>query len=156
MGIGIISLDPGAKYVGIARFKDGEFVASAQMGPDEALVAIKFWVRTIDTPHVVYEEFLMYGGGAGKSKTFNTMPELRWIGKLEQLIDEVRPDATVAKYGASVYKAASRAWEPPDAVKGKHMYDAWRLGLWYCLFQLKWPYVLDLRDGSSHNVNSEA
>lgn len=95
----------------------------------------------------------MYGGGAGKAKTFNTMPELRWIGRLEQLIKEARPDTIVDKLGASVYKAATRSWQPPPEVSGRHMYDAWRLGLWYTLFRLEWPWSLALRDGTIHHIN---
>lgn len=158
--IRVISVDPGAKYVGLAVFdreKEEDSLRAEQLSPSKALAFIETLLvegRNGEL-HVVYEDFLMYGGGPGSSKTFNTMPELRWIGRLEELVFHVvGPDASIEKFGASIYKAATRQWGPPPIVSGRHMYDAWRLGLWYIIFKLKWTWRLDLRDGEHAWINS--
>lgn len=159
----IVSVDPGARYVGIAQFirsdVEGATYVTRELPPGEALKYIGDRISddNIDVTHVVYEEFFMYGGGPGASKSFSTMPEIRWIGQLEALVlHEFGPNAHLFKYGASVYKAATRQWEPNRSlVRGRHAYDAWRLGAWFLVFQAKWPWTVTLHDGSTFRVNEE-
>ena len=149
----LIAIDPGSTsgFV-VLRSEDGSLFWAEELNLYDVIAKLSGWLKSTTTSTgVVYEQFRLYGGGVGQSKTFSDLPEVRIIGQIEYLCKAYERE--VASVGAGVYKTATAQWLPPKELKGPHQKDAWRLGMWYHVVRLKGKATITLKNGRVYSMN---
>lgn len=146
----LIAVDPGVTTGIVVLNEDGSLVKAMSEDSSQTLG----WLQAMlsgDVKHVVYEQFRLYGGRTGASKSFSDLPEVRIIGSITTLCEMygVKP----ASVPAGLYKSATAQWAVPLGVKGPHQKDAYHLGMWYHVIRLQAKATITLRGGRVYKVN---
>jgi hypothetical protein len=148
----LIAIDPGVTSgVAVLREEDSTLIHSAQLGPRETTT----WLRNMfridpQVGYLVHEQFRMYGGRVGASKSFSDLPEVQIIGAIVALAEAY--SVQVASIPAGLYKSATAQWIPPKEVKGPHQKDAWRLGMWFQVVRQERPATITLKSGRTYRM----